>query len=521
MKAPTKAKKKTPKPKGLVNPNGAPAEVEDLLDDSYLEDLNDSSQKITETDPSSNGKKQSYVPRHEQYLEKPLPSSEEAERTILGGILLDNSMMSQVADKLQPEDFYSPLNRKIYSAMSILFSTLRPIDPILIMEELKKQGPIEAIGGISTISNLTFGLHHFSTLEDYSKVIIDKSKIRRLIRACNEITTDALGEEEDSETVLNLAETRIYEITQLNNSHSDFVDGSLEVHARVQAAVLRGESGEDVQGRYTGLPDVDHKLQGLKNSDLIILAGRPSMGKTGLGTTITLENGIRRDTVVADFTLEMSLRQMVDRMIISEARVDSLAYGAGHLTHEEWERIYEARDRISACKNIFIDDSVDQTIGGMRSKLRRLNSTLSREDKKVGLMIVDYLQLMEGMDRRRSRENDVSEFSRGLKKIAKEFEIPVIALSQLSRKPEDRASHKPLMSDLRESGAIEQDADVVAFVFREDYYIHDHNLHSNEAEIIIGKNRNGPTGTVKVRFDGPSMRFDSLTHSGNGEGQQF
>lgn len=439
----------------------------------------------------------------EQYLEKPLPSSTESERVILGAILLDNQIISQAIEKLSVEDFYSPLHRRIFKAMTVLFERGERIDPILIGEELKKEGAIDNIGGIATITNLTYGLPHFSDIFDYAKVVKDKSVIRNLIKVCNQITSEALAEEDDAKDVLDHAEQLIFaladERTRQGFSHIQPIAET--VLAKVQEYAKR--ESHALTGLSTGFRDLDEKTSGLQKTDLIIVAARPSMGKTALCLTLAQNAAILERAVVAVFSLEMSKEQLVMRMLSSEAKVDAHRFRTGYLTRDEWGRLAEAIGTLSDAK-IFIDDTPGISVLEMRAKTRRLFT----EQKRLDLIVVDYLQLMSGSKRSESRQQEVSQISRELKALAKELQVPVVALSQLSRAPEARNPPKPMMSDLRESGSIEQDADVVAFIYREDYY---KPTEENQgiAELLISKQRNGPTGTVKLAFLKEFTRFEN------------
>jgi replicative DNA helicase len=441
--------------------------------------------------------------RREQYLERPLPSSDESERVILGAILLDNALISQAVEQLKAEDFYSPLNRRIYSAMIALFESSKQIDPVLIIEELKKEGSVDSIGGISTIANLTFGLPHFSNLADYIRVVKDKSVVRRLIRTCNQITSEALSEEDDAAAVLDHAEQMIFaladERTRQGFEHVQPV--AEKVLAKVQEYAKRETHA--LTGLATGFRDLDNWTSGLQKTYLIIVAARPSMGKTALCLTLAQNAAILEQAVVAVFSLEMSKEQLVMRMLSSESKVDAHRFRTGYLTRDEWGRLAHGIETLSKAK-IFIDDTAGISVLEMRAKARRL----AAEQKKLDLIVVDYLQLMGGSRRTESRQQEVSQISRELKGLAKELNVPVVALSQLSRAPEARNPPKPLMSDLRESGSIEQDADVVAFIYREDYY---NKTEENQglAELIIAKQRNGPTGTVKLAFLKEFTRFEN------------
>ncbi len=438
----------------------------------------------------------------EQFLEKPLPSSPESERVILGGILLDNALISQAIEILKPEDFYSPNHRRVFKAMIALFEKSERIDPILIGEELKKEGSIESIGGVATITNLTFGLPHFSDIGDYAKIVHDKAVVRNLIKVCNQITSEALAEEEDAEVILDHAEEMIFaladERTKEGFAHVKPVAET--VLAKVQEFAKR--ESHALTGLATGFRDLDQMTSGLQKTDLIIIAARPSMGKTALCLTLAQNAAIQEKAVVAVFSLEMSKEQLVMRMLSSEAKVDAHRFRTGYLTREEWGRLAGAIGTLSEA-SIFIDDTAGISVLEMRAKTRRLVA----EQKKLDLIVVDYLQLMSGSGRIESRQQEVSKISRELKGLAKELNVPVVALSQLSRAPEARNPPRPLMSDLRESGSIEQDADVVAFIYREEYYKPDEE-NAGVAEILISKQRNGPTGTVKLAFLKEFTRFE-------------
>ncbi len=441
--------------------------------------------------------------RREQYLERPLPSSEDSERAILGAILLDNSLISQAVEQLKVEDFYYPLHRRIFNAMIALFETSRSIDPILIGEELKKEGPIEAMGGVSTITNLTYGLPHFSDLSEYIKVVRDKSVMRSLVRTCNQITSEALEEEEDAKVVLDHAEQMIFALADERTREGFFHIQPVaeKILEKVQEYAKR--ESHALTGLATGFRELDEMTSGLQPSDLIIIAARPSMGKTALCLTMAQNAAITEKAVVGIFSLEMSKEQLVMRMMSSEAKVDASRFRKGILSREEWERLARAIGTLSDAK-IFIDDTPGISVLEMRAKARRL----AAEQKALDLIVVDYLQLMGGSRRNENRQQEVSQISRELKGLAKELNVPVVALSQLSRAPEARNPPRPLMSDLRESGSIEQDADVVTFIYREDYY-KPTDENTGMAELIISKQRNGPTGTVKLAFLKEFTRFEN------------
>ncbi len=385
----------------------------------------------------------------EQYLEKPLPSSPDSERVILGAILLDNALISHAIEQLAPDDFYSPLHRRIYRAMLNLFDRGERIDPILIGEELKKENQLEAIGGVATITNFTYGLPHFSEIESYTKVVREKAMVRNLIKACNQITSEALAEEDEAAVVLDRAEAMIFALAdeRLRQGFAHIQPVAETVLKKVQEYSKR--ESHALTGLATGFRELDQMTSGFQEADLIILAARPSMGKTALALTLAQNAATQENAVVAVFSLEMSKEQLVMRMLSSEAKVDAHRFRTGYLIQDEWGRLAQAIGTLSQAK-IFIDDTPGISVMEMRAKCRRLFA----EQKKIDLIVVDYLQLMSGGKRAESRQQEVSQISRELKALAKELRVPLVALSQLSRAPEARNPPKPLMSDLRESGCL-------------------------------------------------------------------
>jgi replicative DNA helicase len=447
----------------------------------------------------------------EQSLERALPNSSEAERAILGGVVLDNGLISQAVELLRPEDFYVPSHRRIFTAMIALFERGAEINPILIGEELKKENALESVGGISFITNLTYGLPHSTNIEHYAKVVRGKSMLRQLIRAANKITQEALEQEDEPEIILDHAEHAIFELaderirqgfTHVKPVAEQLLEKIQEMEGR--AALLTGLT--------TGFADLDKMTSGLQRSDLIIVAARPSMGKTSFALMLAENAAIHAGAVVGVFSLEMSKEALVMRMLCSQGNIDAQRFRNGFLSRPEWAQIAKSLGTLADAK-IFLDDTPGITVLEMRAKARRL----AAEQKRLDLIVVDYLQLMSGSSKRiESRQQEVSQISRELKGLAKELNVPLVALSQLSRAPEARSDHRPQLADLRESGALEQDADVVAFIYREEQYKTAEERDSlpedkkNVAELIIAKQRNGPTGTVDLRFTPSSMRFDSL-----------
>ncbi len=387
----------------------------------------------------------------------------------------------------------------------------REINPILIGEELKKENALESVGGISFITNLTYGLPHSTNIAHYAKVVRGKSMLRQLVKTSNKITQEALAEEDEPEIILDHAEHAIFQLAD-ERIRQGFM------HVKPIAEQLL-EKVQEMEGRAavltgltTGFADLDKMTSGLQNADLIILAARPSMGKTSFALMLAENAAIHAGAVVGVFSLEMSKESLVMRMLCSQGNIDAQRFRNGFLSRLEWAQIAKSLGVLADTK-IFLDDTPGLSVLEMRAKARRL----AAEQKKLDLIIVDYLQLMSGSSKRaESRQQEVSQISRELKGLAKEMNVPLVALSQLSRAPESRSDHKPQLSDLRESGALEQDADVVAFIFREEMYKSPEEREAlpedrkNIAELIIAKQRNGPTGTVDLRFTPSSMRFDNL-----------
>lgn len=440
----------------------------------------------------------------DQMLEKPLPNSSEAERAILGAVLLDNALVNQAIELLKPEDFYVPSHRRVFLTMVALSERGSEINSILISEELRRAGELESVGGLTFITNLTYGLPHFTNVAAYAKIVRDKSLLRQLVKVANKVTSEALEEEDEAEIILDHAEQAIFaladERTRQGFAHvKPIADSILE---KVQE--MAGRSAM-ITGLTTGFQELDAMTSGLQPSDLIIVAARPSMGKTALCLTLAQNAAIQAQAVIGVFSLEMSKESLVMRMLCSEGRVDAHRFRSGFLAREEWGRLAQALGTLAETK-IFIDDTPGISVLEMRAKARRL----AAEHKRLDLIIVDYLQLMSGSSRRsESRQQEVSQISRELKGLAKELNVPLVALSQLSRAPEARTDHRPQLADLRESGAIEQDADVVAFIYREEQYNRTEE-NAGIAEIIVAKQRNGPTGTAKLAFLKEFTRFENM-----------
>ncbi len=442
----------------------------------------------------------------EQMIERPLPHSAESERAILGAIILNNGLVNQAIELLKPEDFYVRAHQLVFRAMLSMSERGAEINPILLGEELRRDGALEQVGGIAVISELTYGLPHFTNIAHYAKMVRGKSMLRQLVKVANKITSEALEEEDEPEMILDHAEQMIFALAdeRARQGFSHIKPVAEQILDKVQEL---GGRNVTLTGLTTGFNELDSITSGLQPSDLIIVAARPSMGKTALCLTLAQNAALdpKAQAVVGVFSLEMSKESLVMRMLCSEGRVDAHRFRAGFLSRDEWARLAGALGSLAEAR-IFIDDTPGISVLEMRAKARRL----AAEQKQLDLIIVDYLQLMSGSSRRvESRQQEVSQISRELKGLAKELNVPLVALSQLSRAPESRTDHRPQLSDLRESGSLEQDADVVAFIYREEQY---NRTEENEgqADILIAKQRNGPTGSVKLAFLKEFTRFENI-----------
>jgi replicative DNA helicase len=441
-----------------------------------------------------------------------LPANVEAERSILGAILLDNFSYNQAAEHLKPEDFSLDSHRRIYSRMVDLAESSRPIDMITLVEELDRRKELEAIGDVGYISSLVDGVPDRPSIEHYIKIVRDKALMRGLIHAANAAIARAAEQSDPAEEVLNDAEAAIFQLSEkrIGRGFMGVQEIVKESFGSVDALLQRGQR---ITGLATHYPDLDDMTSGLQRSDLIIIAARPSMGKTAFAMNIAENASIEDQKVVGMFSLEMSREALLLRLLCSKARVDSHKMRTGSLWRDDMDKVVQAMEQLAHAP-IFIDDTPGISLSEMRAKARRLQQSQG----KLDLLIVDYLQLMSGGSRRyENRTQEVSAISRGLKGLAKELKVPVVALSQLSRAPESRGGdHRPQLADLRESGSIEQDADVVAFIFREEVYKPDEPELEGHAELIIAKQRNGPTGKVKLAFVKRSTRFESIAPDGMG-----
>ena len=439
----------------------------------------------------------------EDNLRKIPPQNLEAEESVLGGILLDNTAIDRAIELLRPDDFYREVHRKLFAAMIDLHERGLPVDAVTLLDVLRQRGDLEQIGGAAFIGELTDRVPTASNVAYYARMVKEKAILRGLITAATEIATLGYEAKQDVEQLLDAAERRIFGIAEQKIKPAFYKISELTVES-LKTVERLFERKEMITGVPTGFHDLDKLTAGLQPSDLIIVAGRPGMGKTALALNMATYAALQAGLGVAIFSLEMSKEQLVLRMLCSEARVNYARVRAGHLQESDFTKLTKAAGALWEA-GIFIDDTAGLSILELRAKARRL---MRETQNKLGVIVVDYLQLMRGVGRTDSREQEISEISRSLKALAKELNIPVVALSQLNRRVESRDDRKPVMADLRESGAIEQDADVIAFVFREAVY--NKELSPEEqgnAEIIVAKQRNGPTDTVHVTFLSQYMLF--------------
>ena len=433
------------------------------------------------------------------------PQNIEAEQSVLGALMLDKNAIINVADILLPGDFYKPAHTKIYEEILKLYEKREPIDILSVTTKLKNENVLKEVGGSAYLSSLIESVPTAAHVEHYAKIVKEKRVLRDLIRTSAEITENAMEATDDIETILDAIEQKVFAISQRS-----FSQKFIKLKDELQGAYERIEKLHRGEGNLRGVPsgfaEIDNMLSGFQKSDLVILGARPSLGKTSLALDIARHVGLNEKQPIGIFSLEMSKEQIVDRLISSAAQIPLWELRTGRLKNDEdFELIQHALDQLSQAP-IFIDDTPSPTILQMRSMARRLQS-----EHGLSLIIIDYLQLIQPKNNVESMVQQVTEFSRGLKSMARELNVPVLALSQLSREVDKREVKRPRLSDLRESGAIEQDADVVLFIYRKDNdRINPTSEDQNTAEIIIAKHRNGPTGTVKLKFDPEKASFRSI-----------
>ena len=436
-------------------------------------------------------------------LAKIPPHDIDAEQAVLGSMLTDKEAVNAAIESLKEDAFYRDDNRIIFQAIVNLYSKSEPIDIITLKDELESMDKFEQVGGYEYLASLPDKVPTTANVQKYIKIVEEKSILRNLIKTANEIIELGYNPTEDVEDIMDGAEKKIFDIMQSKNTKSYTPIKDVLVESFTNLEKLYNQK-QHVTGVPTQFYDLDDKTAGLHGSELILVAARPAMGKTAFALNIATNAALRANVPVAIFSLEMSKDQLVNRMLCSEAMVDSNKVRTGKLDEEDWTKLAEAIGPLSEA-GVYIDDTPGISVMEIRTKCRKL-----KMEKNIGLVVIDYLQLISGSNKRNgSREQEISEISRSLKVLAKELNVPVIALSQLSRAVEQRDDHRPMLSDLRESGAIEQDADIVMFLYREDYYNPD-TERKNIAEVIIGKNRSGSTGSVDLGWLGSYTKFVNL-----------
>lgn len=433
------------------------------------------------------------------------PQNVEAEKSVLGAMLIDDEAIGSAIEVLDETWFYDEAHRKIYKAIIDLYNERKNVDLITLSDKLKNEGSLDQVGGVSYLSLMIDFVPTSANVEHYARIVKEKGVLRRLIKNATQIISDGYNSNGNIEDVVDNAERLIFEVADLKQRQGSFHIKDL-VRQGIETLDFLYQRKQHITGLSTGFERFDHMTSGMQNSDLIIIAGRPSMGKSALAVSIAEYAGIELKKGVGIFSLEMSKEQLVQRMLCSQARVDAHKVRSGFLAASDWPKLTAAAGKLSESK-IFIDDTPAISALELRAKARRLKA-----NNDIQMIILDYLQLMRSAVRSDSRQQEISEISRSLKALARELNIPVIALSQLSRAVESRQDHRPQLSDLRESGAIEQDADVVVLLMREEYY-NPTDENKGVADVIIAKQRNGPVGTVKLAFIKEYMRFENLARA--------
>lgn len=438
-----------------------------------------------------------------EILSKIPPSDTAAEAAVLGAMLADRDATIKAIEILKPEDFYREDHKEIYTAMLELYAIGEPIDFLTVKKNLEKRGSLNKIGGSTFISNLIDSVPTTSNIEAYVQIVEEKSTLRNLIKAANDIISLGYSGTEEVDSIIDKTEKRIFDVLQNRNTkgYASIKDILIDAFDSIDKLY---KNKSNVSGIPSGFIDLDTKTSGLNNSELLIMAARPAMGKSAFVINIAHYAAMHNKTPVMIFSLEMSKEQLVNRILCSEAEVDSMKVRTGKLDSNDWVKLGKASGNLAELP-IYIDDTPGLSSAELRAKCRK-----AKLEKDIGLVIIDYLQLMESKAAAGGgRQQEISEISRSLKILAKELNVPVIALSQLSRAPEARTDHRPILSDLRESGSIEQDADIVMFLYRDDYYNPD-SEKKNIAEVIIAKNRSGSTGTVELAWIGQYTKFANL-----------
>ena len=431
------------------------------------------------------------------------PHNEEAERSVLGAVMLNREVLFDVLEEVEADDFYNTAHKEIFNAVNQLYRDNKAVDVLTVSEELKKRGVLQMAGGRAYVAQLTLDVPSTVNAVEYAKIVSEKAILRRMIAASEDITDKGYKATMDATEILDYAERSIFSIAE-KNQKNDYSDIQSVLLTNIQGIDEAAKNQGKVLGTPTGFKALDDKLNGLQKSNLIIIAARPAMGKTAFALNIAQQSAVKEGSVVLIFDLEMSKEQLGQRLLSSQARVESDKLQRGMLDKKDWDRVNLALDEMQKAK-IYIDDTPGITLIEIRNKCRRLKA-----EKGLDLIVIDYLQLMSSPEKGDNRQAEISAISRNLKLLAREMDCPVIALSQLSRAPEQRPDHRPNLSDLRESGAIEQDADVVIFLYRDDYYNKENSEKPGVCEINIAKNRSGPTDTIELTWVARYTKFSDM-----------
>jgi replicative DNA helicase len=484
--------------------------------DTSLADINHDLQSVAAEGDFGDRISQDFIPDRQIAQLRIPPHSIEAESSVLGGLLLDNAAWDRVGDLLNDGDFYRYEHRLVYSAMTTLINASKPADVITVYEQLQNLGKSEEVGGLSYLNSLAQYVPSASNIRRYAEIVRERAILRKLVSVSDEIATNAFNTQgRPVATIVDEAEQKIFNIgeegSRMKQGFQSMDTLVVDLLDRVQEMA---DNPNDITGVPTGFYDLDRMTSGFQAGDMIVLAARPSMGKTALAINIAEHVALNEGLPVAVFSMEMGAAQLAVRVVGSIGRINQTALRTGKLSDEEWPRLTEAIEKLRTV-SLHIDESAGLNSSELRANARRL----ARKCGKLGLIVVDYLQLMSGSGANgggggENRATELGEISRGLKMLAKELQCPVIALSQLNRSVETRTDKRPMMSDLRESGAIEQDADIIMFIYRDDYYTKELSKEPGVAEVIIAKQRNGPTGTVKLAFLKPITKFESLASGG-------
>ena len=435
--------------------------------------------------------------------ERIAPHNEEAERSVLGAVMLNREVLFDVLEEVEADDFYNSAHKEIFNAINQLYRESKAVDVLTVSEELKRRGVLQMVGGRAYVAQLTLDVPSTINAVEYAKIVSEKATLRKMILASEDITDKGYRAEMDAKDILDYAEKSIFSIAE-RNQKNDYTDVQSVLLTNIQEIDEAAKNQGKVLGTPTGFKALDAKLHGLQKSNLIIIAARPAMGKTAFALNIAQQSAVKEGSVVMIFDLEMSKEQLGQRLLASQARVEATKLQRGSLDKKDWDRVNLALDEMQKAQ-IFIDDTPGISLIEIRNKCRRLKA-----ERGLDLIVIDYLQLVTSPERSDNRQVEISAISRNLKLLAREMDCPVIALSQLSRAPEQRPDHRPNLSDLRESGAIEQDADVVIFLYRDDYYNKENSEKPGVCEINIAKNRSGPTDVVELTWVARYTKFSDM-----------